>query len=325
MIIKEKINIKVNHRCVKHYNDIGYKCKGGDIIEIYNTDLTKGSNYKVNVKCDFCSYEKKLPFFKYLKNISNGGLYSCSNKCSVEKYEKTCMDKYGVDNVMFVEDIKNKIKATKKERYGDENYNNSIKIINTNIKKYELDNSNEYEITEWEVYKRICRRFFRKVKKKVFESWDGYDFYDGEYIKNNLKLDFHDKNYPTIDHIVSILEGFKNGITPEEINSTKNLVVTKRILNAKKSSTLDNDNLLDNFQTGYKKEHYHTILCDEWKLKNVKGEEIIISNLCKFCRENNLSYSVMQHISYGLVKNHKDWIYVAKLTNRIIGNKKKPH
>ena len=320
---------------MNHYNSIGYKCKGGDIIEINNTDLTQGSNYKVNVKCDFCSHEKKLPYFKYLKNISNGSLYSCSNKCSVKKYEKTCIDKYGVKNVMFVEDIKNKIKYTKKERYGNENYNNLPKIRKTNIKKYGFDNyfkTDEYkklqgiltgdEITEWEMYKRICRRFFRKIKNKVFESWDGYDFYDGEFIKNNLKLDFYDKDYPTIDHVVSILEGFKNGITPEEINSIKNLVITKRRLNAKKSSTLDNDNLLDNFQTGYKKEYYPTILYDEWKLKNIKGEEIVINNLCKFCRENDLSYSSMQHISYGLVQKHKGWISVKKLTNRIIGNKK---
>jgi hypothetical protein len=49
-------------------------------------------------------------------------------------------------------------------------------------------------------------------------------------------LGYDTKNYPTIDHKVSVLYGFKNGIEPEEISKLDNLCITKRILNIIKGS-----------------------------------------------------------------------------------------
>lgn len=43
-------------------------------------------------------------------------------------------NKFGVDNVFQLESIKEKSKETKLEKYGDENYNNSKKMYQTNIK-----------------------------------------------------------------------------------------------------------------------------------------------------------------------------------------------
>jgi hypothetical protein len=65
----------------------------------------------------------------------------------------------------------------------------------------------------------------------LLESWDGYDFYDGEYIKNNFQLHYFDNKYPTIDHKISIYDGFISGISPVEISNIKNLCFTKRITN----------------------------------------------------------------------------------------------
>ena len=59
-------------------------------------------------------------------------------------------------------------------------------------------------------------------------------FYDGEYIKDNLKLKYSDKKYPTLDHKISVLYGFQNNMTIDEINCLENICVTKRSINSSK-------------------------------------------------------------------------------------------
>lgn len=68
-------------------------------------------------------------------------------------------------------------------------------------------------------------------KKELFENWNGMDYYDNEYIKDNTNLDYNDPSYPTIDHKISILEGFKKSYTFEFISSINNLCITKRKYN----------------------------------------------------------------------------------------------
>jgi hypothetical protein len=56
---------------------------------------------------------------------------------------------------------------------------------------------------------------------------------------------------------------------------------------------------------------------DTWKVKNKDGEEFIINNLNKFCKENNLNASCMRDIYYGRMKSHKNWILVEKITDNV--------
>ena len=68
----------------------------------------------------------------------------------------------------------------------------------------------------------------------MLESWDGFDYIDGEYIKDNLKLNFLDRNYPSLDHIKSRSQCFKEGLSPYEATKPENLEWTKRRNNSKK-------------------------------------------------------------------------------------------
>ena len=45
-----------------------------------------------------------------------------------------------------------------------------------------------------------------------------------------------------------------------------------------------------------------------WIFVNPNGEKITIKNLAKFCRENNLSRTLMSYVSIGKRKHHKGWI-----------------
>jgi hypothetical protein len=74
-----------------------------------------------------------------------------------------------------------------------------------------------------------------KYKKELFENWDGLDFYDGEYIKDNFILPSGNKEYPTIDHKISVNYGYINNISPEDIGKLENLCITKRTINSRKN------------------------------------------------------------------------------------------
>lgn len=44
-----------------------------------------------------------------------------------------------------------------------------------------------------------------------------------------------------------------------------------------------------------------------WKVTNPEGQTFIIKSLTKFCKENNLTLTLMHHVSIGLQTHHKGW------------------
>jgi hypothetical protein len=78
-------------------------------------------------------------------------------------------------------------------------------------------------------------------RKFLLEKWDGIDYYDGEYIKDNFNLSHTDPLFPTLDHKISIIYGFKNDIPLEDISKIENLCMTKRKINSSKSHNIESD------------------------------------------------------------------------------------
>jgi hypothetical protein len=180
---------------------------------------------------------------------------SLLDKNTQDKITKTNLEKYGVDNVFKLREFREnklfekysvfhpmksniivkKMRKTNIEKYGCENpmSNNIIKnkMIKTKQKLgiYLLESDRD----DFYNYRLKIKSLTNKNKKVLFEKWNGYDYYDGEYIKNNIH---NDKNYPTIDHKISIKFGFDNNIIPEEISKIENLCITKRGLNSSKGS-----------------------------------------------------------------------------------------
>lgn len=334
MITDDTIRITLNAQNIRYYRNLGYKCNPGDSVIILIDHLSSGSNYKINVKCDFCGKEKQLLYHKYLKNTKNNSVkYSCSNKCSVKKYKDTCIEKYGVENIFQLQKIKIKSKKTKFEKYGDENYSNKEKKLRTIKEKEELykksfSSEEFYKICEeiindeekWKLYRKISARFLIKSKKVIFNNWNGFDFYDGEYIKNYFLLNRGDRRYPTIDHVLSIREGFRLGIDPEEISSIKNLVITKRAINSSKGWRTKDISIIDNFNINNINSvdrHIKNGTYDTWEIININGTKIIVNNLKNYCEENGLLYNSMLGINKNIIKKHKGWISIIKLTNNI--------
>ena len=156
-------------------------------------------------------------YCKYIDNINRHGFYGCFN-CSREKFKMTYLDNGGGDYInmgdkKLIKAIsnKNKIKIKKSE-------NNYKSICDKSIK----------------LYRNEVRRLTKQNSKILFENWDGIDFYDKEFIKNNFNLPHNDPKSPTIDHKISIYEGYSKKISPEIIADISNLCITKRSINSSK-------------------------------------------------------------------------------------------
>jgi hypothetical protein len=325
MIISKTVEIVVNSRQINYFSNLGYSAIKGDIISIPIKHLNHGSHVKIEVSCDICNKIKFLSFKDYNKNIKKHNIYGCSNKCSMNKFKLTCVEKYGVDNVSQLSDVKNKIQNNLQEKYGVSNVmlvpefnfkmkesqriailNNGNEIVSkrkatmldrhnvenasqgeefrikakeTTFKNYGVDNPSKSDIvkqkkiettlknygvdnplqnkeifekskqtkikngnqipdellTDWQKYKKEVTIITNKNKKLLFEIWDGLDYYDYEYIKDNLfKFKYYEKNFPTIDHKISLFYGFLNKIDSEFIGNIKNLCITKKCINSSK-------------------------------------------------------------------------------------------
>lgn len=151
-----------------------------------------------------------------------------------------CLNKYGVENVMQVNDIKIKGQKTCLNKYGEYNpmfVDKFIKKSTSKSIKTKLERGliiPEDKLNDFEKYRRIIRRLVYKFKPILFNEWSGYDYYDNEYIKDYLNLYHTDNRYPSIDHKISVYEGFTNNIDPCIIGDIQNMCITKRGINSSK-------------------------------------------------------------------------------------------
>jgi hypothetical protein len=155
-----------------------------------------------------------------------------------EKRKETMLERHGVEYYVLSNDFKEKSEETSLKHYGtkhpNQNEENKIKIKEKFIENGFHINDNEYKIYGDRVYRET-----RKNKKELLEKWDGLDYYDNEYIRDNFSLPYHHKNYPTIDHIIPINYGYENNIPFEELAKIENLVITKRTINSQKYIKMD--------------------------------------------------------------------------------------
>jgi len=243
--LKSMVNIKVKcdvcgkekylkyQKYTKNISTYGYySCSQKCSIDKHKKTCLKkyGVDYYVNInkRKSTCldrygksSYFETDDFKKQFEKTSiekYGETYPMKSQLIKNKLKKSLMDIYGVENCMFLDEIKQKIKDSK--------------ITHKIISPDEL-------VPLLRLYKRIVKNITYKNRKKLFEDWDGYDYYDGEFIKNNVTLTPTHRLYPTIDHKISTLYGFLNNIPPEIIGDMFNLCITKKCINSIKKEKIE--------------------------------------------------------------------------------------
>jgi len=223
----------------------------------------------------------KLDYYKKIKSettFKNYGVeYPSQSPELKEKSKQTCLTKYGFEYPIQSNIIKDKIKRINLDRYGSEWFTNSILYKQKIKEKYGIDinfpidllnnwkktedyqnrkdeiytkirNSNilsgywfSSKSNEYESYRKTVMSITSRYKKTLFEKWNGLDYYDIEYIKNNFNLNYNDVSYPTIDHKISIKYGFDNNINHEVIGGIDNLCITKRSINSIKNKKTEDE------------------------------------------------------------------------------------
>lgn len=201
----EKIKQKSKNTCLKKYNVDNFS-KTKEYKEKYK--LTNMNKYGVE------HYSKIIGFSKNVKQILLKK-YGNENYNNREKYYQTCLIKYNKHCTLLVNDIIDKIKKSKV---------NNNRNIPENLKN------------DFIQYKKIVKSKTNKIREKLFENWNGIDFYDRKNIRKNLKLHYNHKEYPTIDHKTSIFNCFINGLDINYCCSENNLCITTRYNNSKKNN-----------------------------------------------------------------------------------------
>jgi uncharacterized protein CbrC (UPF0167 family) len=306
MYLSEHITVKINPSNFKYFRN-KYDIKVGDEIIVSIDELSKGSTTEIKLKCDNCGKITEMKYNSYIKYGHSCGNYLCKT-CNSKKNN---FEKYGVENVFQIPEVKKRIKETIKEKYGVDyisqlkkrqikseidKKNINDKRISTNNKKYGVDNVSQIDI-------------IKEKKSLLYNSKpdeDKNEIKDKRY-KTNLKLygvktTFLDKN--TADKI-KYTNLIKYGVdNPSKCDLIKNKIRLSchKSLNIKTLErdeniiNIDNDNKIltiycdccqqeykINTILYYKRREYNTTLCTICNPidKHISGKEIQLSNFIK--------------------------------------------
>ncbi len=187
-----------------------------ELLEDYNEINIKRDN-KIKGKCINCNNEFNKSFRAMIEtgatcnecSIKNGIIKQknkiiekCKNNPQYlneiqEKYKKTCLEKYGVDNAFKSEEIKNKIKETNIEKYGVEHVLKSEiikdKMKKTNLEKYGVENPFQSEECKEKSKQTCLEKYGREyamqnkiIQDKVKETC--LEKYGTEYASQNQDI-----------------------------------------------------------------------------------------------------------------------------------------
>lgn len=166
-LITETVEIKVNYRSIKHYEELGYDIPKKEASEssrqhtcrdwVYDSntpikvnvcDLPKGTHIKVKVQCDCCENIRDMPYYEYIKYMQRDGMYRCF-ECAQIYRMNNLEEKYGVDNLFKLQEFQDKANETKISRYGTTNTSALPEVIKrkeeTMRLRYGVSSPMEYE------------------------------------------------------------------------------------------------------------------------------------------------------------------------------------
>ena len=150
MIKEAEIEICGHRTNYKYYKDRGYDIQYKKSILIKIEDLMPGSTIKLTTICDKCGATNSnayRDYYNYTKGLTID--YYCS-KCSKLRLKETCIQKYGVDNPMKSDEVKNKLKKSLIQKYGVDHYSKTdefkSKYKDTCLEKYNINNT--FQLTD---------------------------------------------------------------------------------------------------------------------------------------------------------------------------------
>jgi len=191
MIITKEIKIIATGKLLSHLREKGYDIKSHQELTICVSDLPKNTRKKITAKCDKCGKVYDVMYKNYLQSLGNGNYFTC-NECKGQKIKMTCNEKYGVDNVSQLKNVKDKKKET---LYTNYNTYNILDLSKETIKeKYGVDNVFQSEIIKEKIKKTNLEKYGveNPQQSKIIQLKSSQKIYGGLKI---IDLNFSEKNY----------------------------------------------------------------------------------------------------------------------------------
>ena len=163
LILPQLVKVKIASRNNKHYVNLGYDVKNGDIITTDVEKLSKGSHVKVKCLCDICGCNIERAYKDYLLNHDYENNMDCCSNCKIVKFKNTSLKRYGVDNPMRCDEVKENLKKSLEEKYGTYKISSlpeiREKIKHSCLEKYGVENVTQNEIIKEKIKKTNLRRY----------------------------------------------------------------------------------------------------------------------------------------------------------------------
>lgn len=163
-ILTKEVEVKLWGQNVKHYHDLGYVGKHGDVITVKTEDLSDGSNVRIEYLCDYCNKEIiTIVYADYKRRINVTNKMACRN-CFTKKAEETNLLRYGASSYAKTNEFHDTMKDMMIEKYGVHHYSKT--------KEYKEKWHNTCE----ERYGKDYRKQFINKAFETFYNKTGYDY-----------------------------------------------------------------------------------------------------------------------------------------------------
>lgn len=224
----------------------------------------------------------------------NSGSVEKSYSDGIDKNRQTCIEKYGVDNAFKSEKVKLKIKRTKLEKYGDENYNGA-----KNMWKNKSDSL-------------LKKRYNTFKKNNTFKTSRLEDIFENLLKENNINYIKHyrselypfncDFYIPEKDLYIELNLHWTHGLAPFDLFNAEHLNKLKKWIG--------------------KNTKFYINAVDVWTRRDVNKREIVKNNSLNYAEVFSESqfYNIMLYLKDSLRYYSSDEARLSEM-NRIINNK----
>ena len=158
MIKESTVEVNGHRTNIDHFQKLGYNIQFKKPCLINVEDLLPGSTIKITSICDNCGVEKAVNFRDYYESTNSLTEQYFCKKCNSIKRKKTCLDRFGTENPMQSDSVKQKLKSTFIEKYGVDHYSKTeeykAQYKQTCLLNWEVDNASKSQ----------------KVKDKIVET-----------------------------------------------------------------------------------------------------------------------------------------------------------
>ena len=163
-ILTKEVEVKLWGNNIKHYHNLGYNGKRGDIITVKVEDLPDGSNVKIQYLCDYCKNKIiTIVYADYKRRINEVNKMACRN-CFTKKAEETTLLRYGASSYAQTNEFHEIMKDMMNAKYGVQHYSQTQEY------------KEKWNSTCEERYGKDYRKQFINKAFETFHEKTGYNY-----------------------------------------------------------------------------------------------------------------------------------------------------